>query len=75
VTETLIGGVGWCAQHGKLLHPSRKAAKRACRQLHSPGLREYRCAGVDGYWHVGHLPPPVRRGERTMRDGRPGGAA
>lgn len=36
--------------------------------MNSPGMREYRCTIHDGCWHIGHMPPPVRRGELTAAE-------
>lgn len=61
---------GFCQAHRKVLHRSRKAARRASRLMAEPGIRG-RCDQVDGMWHVGHLPAQVRRGEKAMRETRP----
>lgn len=54
-----------CNVHGKKSYTSRDLAKQASREMHDPGMREYRCDVEDGYWHIGHLPEPVRNGQVT----------
>lgn len=55
-----------CEVHGKETHPTRWSAKHAARCVHDRGIREYRCSVYPGWWHNGHMPPSVRRGEMTM---------
>lgn len=59
---------GYCDLHGKRRFENRKDAKTAIRLWHrrGEGVREYRCT-ISG-WHVGHLPPVVRNGEKTARE-------
>lgn len=58
--------IGTCPKHGKRLYPTRADAKQAAKRLRdgSP-LNEYRCGD---YWHIGTLPPEVRRGARDRSD-------
>lgn len=53
--------VGRCPACGKRRYPSRTDARKAIRRAH-PGerMQAYRC---EGFWHIGHLPHGVRRGE------------
>lgn len=55
-----------CETCGKRLYRSRGRAKTAIRNMHDPGMREYRCELLNG-WHIGHLPAAVIAGERTIR--------
>ncbi len=59
------GYVGFCETHGKQLFVSRKKARKTARQINQPGLREYPCSEVDGFWHIGHLPKHVVQGRIT----------
>lgn len=50
-----------CPTCGKLRYPSRKDARRAASRIPRDGrLAAYEC---DGWWHLGHLPTVVRRGD------------
>jgi len=59
--------IGLCPITGKQMFASKRQARRAWRARH-PGdhLNEFTCDGDNGcgYWHYGHLPEDVRRGER-----------
>ena len=57
-----------CTVCGKLVFPSRKAAKTAARRAH-PGERmnAYRC---NGWWHYGHLMPYVKSGRHPRPPAR-----
>lgn len=56
-------GKSTCPLTGKLIYASRKLARRARSQLvRAHELNVYRCEGCGGY-HIGHMPPEVRRGE------------
>lgn len=57
-----------CERHHKLTYANRADARRACRQHHDSGLREYPCTLFRGCWHIGHIPPMVKRGELTMAE-------
>ena len=57
-----------CTQHRKLAYPRRKDARAAARKLHDRGMREYECSTHQGCWHIGHMPPCVRRGEMTATE-------
>lgn len=50
---------------GKVRHPSRRVARATIRRLYpgQRGMREYRCGWS---WHVGHLPPVVIAGDKTV---------
>jgi hypothetical protein len=53
--------IGTCQRCGKRCYATRREAKRAARALHPDApLRAYRCGT---WWHVGHTPDWVRRGE------------
>lgn len=56
-----------CPTCGKRSYLTRHAARQA-KRLHSDrrGLSVYRCSS--GYWHIGHLPYLVRRGNATRGD-------
>lgn len=54
-----------CDKHGKRSYTTRDLARQASREMHEPGMREYRCDAYEGYWHIGHLPEAVRNGEKT----------
>jgi len=54
----------WCPTHSKRAWLTRKAADSAIRRIREP-MREYPCDRVDGGWHIGHLPPDVRKGVIT----------
>lgn len=54
-----------CPMCGKVRYLSRKQARDAARRLRGSGhLNAYRCGE---FWHLGHLPDPVRAG-RWSRD-------
>ena len=56
---------GYCDVHRKRRYFTRKGAKAAIRRRHDKGvMREYRCTYANG-WHLGHIPPVVRSGEKT----------
>jgi len=63
------GHIGYCDTHQKRIYPTRKRAKQHLRDHHpaEKGMREYRCAVVQGNWHVGHLPLAVVEGRKTAR--------
>lgn len=52
---------------GKRCYPSRRAAKKALEQAPLSHMRPYRCPDCP-YWHNGHLPRAVMRGERTAEE-------
>lgn len=54
-----------CDVHGKILHRTRRAAKRVAR-LDSDRLSVYVCGIFPGY-HCGHLPPAVKKGDLDRR--------
>lgn len=59
---------GTCADCGKRCYPTKADAKAAARQLvHRKGgrLSVYQCGS---YWHFGHLPTQIRRGDATRDD-------
>lgn len=60
--------LGTCPTCGKTAHPSRKDAKAVRRQ---PGFKGqhfsvYQCES--GWWHIGHIPGPVLRGDMSRAD-------
>lgn len=57
-----------CRRHHKLAYPKRGDARAAARRLHDHGLREYECSIFTGCWHIGHMPPCVRRGQMTATE-------
>jgi hypothetical protein len=57
-----------CGQHQKLAYPRRDDARAAARRLYDRGVREYGCSAHPGCWHIGHMPPCVRRGEMTATE-------
>lgn len=57
-----------CIRHRKLTYPHRRDARAAARRLHDKGVREYECSLHSGCWHIGHMPPSVRRGEMTAAE-------
>jgi hypothetical protein len=60
--------VGRCTACGKLLFLTRKAARDVARRMPEANRpRAYRCPGISGHWHVGHLPDAVRHGEITRQ--------
>jgi hypothetical protein len=58
--------LAFCTVHEKKAF-TRKNARKVKRDLHDPGMRAYECdQGGDmqsPWWHVGHLPGVVKRGE------------
>lgn len=58
----------YCDTHAKRGWSSRDGAKAAIREMHDSGMRAYRCDAVAGMWHIGHLPPDVRKGVITARE-------
>lgn len=67
----LIEHLGRCfagnREEGKVMIATRRAARKAIRSMHEPGMREYRCRTCE-MWHVGHLPLAVIRGRATVAD-------
>lgn len=59
-----------CEHCRKILHRSRRAARRVAKRQH-PGKRltAYPCPVSDG-WHNGHLPPGGRDVARRLRGQR-----
>jgi hypothetical protein len=57
-----------CTVHHKLAYPKRQEARAAARALHDSGLREYHCTAHRGCWHIGHMPPCVKRGTMTAAE-------
>ena len=59
--------VGTCPNCGKVQYPTRRAARKAARELHpgEPGLRAYPCGA---YWHFGHMPAAQRHGAYPLAD-------
>lgn len=57
--------IGFCDVHQKLLYTGRKPARKSAQCNGRDGMRPYRCDAVDGMWHLGHLPPNVRKGKLT----------
>jgi len=47
----------------KIRYPTRRWAVQAKRSVDRT-LRPYKCSFC-GFWHLGHLPDAIRRGERT----------
>lgn len=65
----MADGERWvtCQAHGKRAYWSRKAAKKAIRELRGPqGMREYPCTELEGGFHIGHIPERVKRGKVTI---------
>lgn len=61
----------WCEPHSKRCYITRSEAREVIRRVpERKGMREYRCDAYPDstYWHIGHLPGPVRRGAKTMRE-------
>lgn len=59
--------LGTCPTTGKIKHPNRKSA-RAVRKKHPEwgAMNIYACADCNHY-HLGHMPPSVRRGKVDKR--------
>jgi hypothetical protein len=56
-----------CPTCRKRTYYSRKLARRAIREMRdSKGMREYPSCGRRDHWHVGHIPPNVRKGLITV---------
>lgn len=58
-----LRGLGGRTVCGKIGYPTKAAAKKALRRSH-PGdklMREYRCDGGCGQWHLGHAPKGTPR--------------
>lgn len=53
-----------CPSCAKRAYPTRADARAAIRFAHETGLREYPACGdlAEDFWHIGHLPKPVRHG-------------
>lgn len=66
-----IVGIVFCETRGKRSYISRKEARRVARTIPpdgGPRLNPYRCDVMEGYWHLGHLPARVRRGNAGRED-------
>lgn len=61
-----IACLGRCEPCGKVTYLSRKAAKTAAKRANpaDPGTA-YRCPANGQHWHVGHLPPSIKNGDRS----------
>lgn len=66
--KAATGHVGTCPVHGKRLYATRKAVRRAIRDIGDRGMREYPCTEVPGHWHAGHLPLRVVTGDCTATE-------
>jgi hypothetical protein len=63
-----------CVGCGKYRFMSRAAAKKARRRMGNPGgMNAYECPTDTGWWHLGHLPGAVRRGDVGRDDLTPPG--
>ena len=63
--------LGWCEVHGKLMYPSRKAAREAARRTYDIHHKNaFRCDpdAVFVFWHIGALPAEVRHGHMSRED-------
>lgn len=64
------GVIGWCDVHDKLLHGSKKGAKRYLRARHHTGQHPnvYPCTDRPGLYHIGNLAPNIIKGriDRSM---------
>lgn len=78
---SFVPDVGRCVC-GKLSFDGKARARRALRQRqgrleHVEGhrLHVYRCQVVPRYWHIGHMPAPIAKGEvpRNVYGTRRGG--
>lgn len=64
----------YCQPCDKQSFARRRDASGTVRRLRreggtdAAGLRPYRCPAAPAYWHVGHLPEVVRRGETTAAE-------
>ncbi|HTF10350.1 MAG TPA: hypothetical protein VK659_19455 [Asanoa sp.] len=60
MSEGKINFFNECPLDGKVRFPSRKAARRAARRHPQFGrMNAYPCGD---FWHLGHLPAAVKRG-------------
>ena len=57
----------YCTACCKQSWARRKHARRQVRKSSERGMWAYRCP-VSEYWHIGHLPKPVRKGETTAAE-------
>lgn len=65
-TEHLHGTTNTCSS-GKRAHSTRRDAKAQARSVHAwtgEHLRPYICSEC-AFWHIGHLPRQVLRGQTT----------
>lgn len=60
-------GGGTCHAHRKRLYSTRRSARTVARQVDRT-MRAYRCDTLPGYWHIGHIPREVARGEVSKED-------
>jgi hypothetical protein len=60
---------GWCGTHQKELFHTRKRAKARMKAKSKVkgknGMRSYSCSAMPGFFHIGHFPEEVARGEKT----------
>lgn len=68
---------GVCTRCGKYRWRSRKAAKACIRRMKGSGrfkgdnnkhLNAYECPDQPGWWHVGHIPTAILRGNVARDD-------
>lgn len=67
---TFARWIGTCVC-GKRCYDSKAEAKRAARQIRGKRggrLDVYRCDHDRRYWHIGHPPPALSRGEIARAD-------
>lgn len=57
--------IGYCSPCDKSIFLTRKAARKACKILKGGEATPapFRCPHNEAWWHAGHLPEAVRRGE------------
>lgn len=66
--QPVRGARSFCDHCGKGRYLSRKEARQVMRRLHLEQARPYQCPHSDVWWHIGHFPSRVKRGEITVRE-------
>lgn len=64
----VVPGLAWCVPCGKKALTKDNARKMIRTLVDRKAMREYQCPVYGetlGWWHAGHLPWTVRRGQKT----------
>ena len=63
--DRIVHDYGICGDCGKVRYACRKDARRIARSKGWHGMNAYQCGD---YWHLGHPPTALRRGQISRGD-------